>query len=122
MFDQRQAFILYGSAQSDGVSEAKLAGDPLFQYKDYKIKYDRSRATVTRTGQRLIPYPLETPHQLIKYHTLAWSNSCACESIKIPCDGVESLVCGGGGGQHNFHIFDLEGCFPVFKNAYQFEK
>jgi len=48
-FDQRQAFILYGSAQPGG--EERLTKEPGFQYQDIKKKYDRSRATVTRTGR-----------------------------------------------------------------------
>ena len=51
-FDQRQAFILYGSAQPNvEEAEAKLAADPSFKYKEFKEKYQRSRETVTRTGK-----------------------------------------------------------------------
>ena len=51
IFDQRQAFVLWGSSQPDvEAAEAKLVADPTFKYKDWKTKYDRSRQTVTRTG------------------------------------------------------------------------
>ena len=52
-FDMRQAFVLYSSAQKDIVAaEDKLAGDPELgkKYAEFKKKYERSRATVTRTG------------------------------------------------------------------------
>lgn len=52
IFDQRQTFILYGSAQPDvEKAEARLASESGFNYKDFKAKYDRSKATVTRTGE-----------------------------------------------------------------------
>lgn len=52
IFDQRQAFILYTSAQPNIVeAEAKLAAEADTQYKGYKGKYERSRDTVTRTGE-----------------------------------------------------------------------
>ena len=52
IFDQRQAFVLYSSAQPDIVAaEDKLAAEPNTQYKGLKEKYERSRETVTRTGE-----------------------------------------------------------------------
>lgn len=53
IFDQRQAFILYGSAQRNvDEAETKLASDPNYKaYKGFREKYLRSRETVTRTGK-----------------------------------------------------------------------
>lgn len=52
IFDQRQAFVLYGSSQTQvSEAESKLAADPKTSYKDFQTKYNRSRDTVTRTGE-----------------------------------------------------------------------
>ncbi len=44
--------MLFASAQPNIVeAEAKLAAEPNTQYKGFKDKYERSRDTVTRTGE-----------------------------------------------------------------------
>ena len=46
--------MIFASAQKDiKAAEDKLASDPELgkKYADFRYKYERSRATVTRTGQ-----------------------------------------------------------------------
>lgn len=50
LFWERPAFVLWTAAQPDPVKaeEEFAAADP--EWANLKVKYDRSRATVTRTG------------------------------------------------------------------------
>lgn len=69
IYDQRQAFILYSAAQLDvDAAEQLLATADGFGYQQYKIKYDRSRATVTRTGEFLSKPEESAPAGSLQYH------------------------------------------------------
>ena len=65
-FWERPAFVLWTQSQPDpAAAEAALAEDN--DFKGWKAKYDRSRRTVTRTGEPLTSLVC-LPSQLAKHH------------------------------------------------------
>lgn len=70
-FWERPAFLLWTQAQPDpAAAEAALAEDN--DFKGWKTKYDRSRRTVTRTGE---PYCLLEIDFDCDGKALCWSRS-----------------------------------------------
>ncbi len=54
LFWERPAFVIWTAAQPDPVKAEQMWADSLDAYKGLKLKYDRSRDTVTRTGEALL--------------------------------------------------------------------
>jgi len=83
-FWERPAFVLWTQAQPDpAAAEAALAEDN--DFKGWKAKYDRSRRTVTRTGE-----PLTSLVCLPAKHRCLQSAQCIyglrCDSADLECN------------------------------------